>query len=458
MELGPEADIYLARVRWTPGGTLTAQVQSRDHRTLRLMRFDGATGAGATVITEQMEPWVNLSNDTRFLKSGEILWSSERSGFRHLYLYDANGQRARQITSGEWMVTRVVALDDGERVVYFDGTRESVLERHLYAARLDGPPDDVPRRLTMEAGWHETEVSPDFRYFIDRWSSLEQPPSVVLRRMDGGQEAVIAEQPEVTQAALGLGPPELVTGTTRDGVPMNMAVYKPTDIEPERRYPLVVSVYGGPHAQMVGNQWSMTVDMRAQYLAQHGFVVLKADNRGSANRGVAFEAAIAGNLGNIEVQDQVDAVRMIADRPYVDGNRVGIYGWSYGGYMTLMAMLKTPDVFRVGVAGAPVTHWDGYDTYYTEHYMGQPQSNPDGYKESAVMTHVGKLEGKLLLLHGMIDENVHFRHTARLMGALASAQKSYDVLLFPEERHMPRDMQGLVYQESRVLGYFEENL
>jgi dipeptidyl-peptidase-4 len=456
MDLGPDPDIYLARVAWTPGGQLTAQIEKRDQQTLRLVRFDLETGAATSLITEQGTPWINLSDDTRFLKSGEILWSSERSGFRHLYLYNADGEEVRQVTTGDWMVTRVAALDETQRIVYLEATRNSVLERHLYAASLDS--GEVIRQLTSEPGWHQTEVSPDFQHFVDWWSSLGHAPAAQLRDIEGRPEAVLFEQPDMTPSALGLQPPELTKFRTRDGVELHAAVYNPAEIEPGRRYPVVVSVYGGPHAQMVTNLWGMTVDLRAQYLAQRGFVVLKVDNRGSANRGLAFEAPIARNMGDIEVRDQVDAVRALAERDYVDGERVGIYGWSYGGYMTLMALLRAPDVFRVGVAGAPVTHWDGYDTFYTERYMGLPQSNPEGYRQSAAMTHVDNLRGKLLLVHGMIDENVHFRHTGRLLGALAAANKPYDLLLFPEERHMPREARGLEYQESRVLGYFEENL
>ena len=461
MDLGPDPDIYLARAAWAPDGTLFAQIETRDQQTLSLVRFDPGTGAAEPVITERTEPWVNLSNDTRFLESGEILWSSERDGFRHLYLYSRDGREARQITRGEWMVTRVVALDEERRVVYFEGTRSGVTERHLYAAGLDSASDNeepAVRQLTSEQGWHVTEVSPDFRRFVDQWSSLEHAPSVALRSIEGQTEAVLFEQPDVTPAALGLQALELTTVTTRDGVSLNAAVYNPAAIEPRKRYPLVVSVYGGPHAQMVANQWGLTVDLRAQYLAQHGFVVLKVDNRGSANRGLAFEGAIARNMGDIEVRDQVDGVRALAQRDYVDSERVGIYGWSYGGYMTLMSLLRAPGVFKVGVSGAPVTHWDGYDTHYTERYMGTPQNNPEGYRSGAVMSHVDNLRGKLLIVHGMIDENVHFRNTGRLLGALAAAQKPYDLLIFPEERHMPRDARGLEYQERRVLGYFEENL
>jgi dipeptidyl-peptidase-4 len=200
------------------------------------------------------------------------------------------------------------------------------------------------------------------------------------------------------------------------------------------------------------------VDLRAQYLAQQGFVVLKVDNRGSLNRGLSFEAAIADRMGTVEVDDQVAAVQHLAKEPWIDAARVGMYGWSYGGYMTCMSMMRAPEVFKVGVSGAPVTDWDGYDTGYTERYMGTPQSNPEGYKDSSVLSHVDKLRGKLLLVHGMTDENVHFRHTARLIVALTEANKDYDLLIFPEERHMPRDARGLEYQERKVVEYFQRNL
>ncbi|MBK6661306.1 MAG: S9 family peptidase [Thermoflexaceae bacterium] len=206
------------------------------------------------------------------------------------------------------------------------------------------------------------------------------------------------------------------------------------------------------------DDWVMTVDLRAQYLARQGFVVFVLDNRGSANRGLDFEAAIHLNMGDIEVRDQAAGVRWLVEQGHIDPERVGIYGWSYGGYMTLMALARAPEVFRAGVAGAPVTHWDGYDTGYTERYMGTPQSNPDGYRVSSVMAHVDGLGAPLLIVHGMIDENVHFRHTARLMVAMAAAQKPYELLAYPEERHMPRDAKGLEYQERRVLEFLERAL
>jgi dipeptidyl-peptidase-4 len=221
---------------------------------------------------------------------------------------------------------------------------------------------------------------------------------------------------------------------------------------------VIVSVYGGPGPQMVSDSWAQTVDLRAQMLAQQGFVVLKVDNRGSARRGLAFEAPIARRLGQIEVRDQVEGVRWLETLGFADVSRVGIYGWSYGGYMTMMALATAPDVFKAGVAGAPVTFWEGYDTAYTEKYMGTPQDNAEWYRLGSPLTHIDRMQGKLLVIHGMIDENVHFRHTARLMQALIDAGKPFESLLYPNERHMPRSEHDRVDMERRILEFFQRNL
>jgi dipeptidyl-peptidase-4 len=457
LDLGAGEEEYLARVGWRPGGTLTAQIQPRDQRSIRLVSLDPASGKVATLIADEGEPWINLDNDTRYLKSGEILWGNERSGFQHLALHDAAGRHLRDLTSGAWVVTDVAAVDEENRVVYFHGTRESAIERHLYRVSLDGGPVE---RITTEAGWHATVVSPKTGLYVDSWSHLGASPTLTLRRLDGnGEAATLFADEAATAEALGLRPPELTTFQTEDGETLHAAIYAPPGAgEDGRRYPLIVSVYGGPHAQMVQNFWGMTIDLRAQFLAQQGYVVLKVDNRGSAKRGLRFEAPIHRDMGRIEVADQVAGVRWIGQRPYVDGERVGIYGWSYGGYMTCMALMRAPDIFKVGVAGAPVTHWDGYDTHYTERYMGHPAENAAGYRESSPLTHVEALQAKLLLIHGMVDENVHFRHTARLIAALTAADKPYDLAIFPGERHMPRDAKGLEYMERRIYVYFRDNL
>lgn len=257
--------------------------------------------------------------------------------------------------------------------------------------------------------------------------------------------------------------PQVVSFPTSDGrETLFGAVYLPDEgAHGTGPFPLVVAVYGGPHVQRVTDGWDATADMRAQRLGDAGYAVLKVDNRGSAGRGRRFEGAVRHDMGNLEVDDQVAGVRLLVERGIADPGRVGIYGWSYGGYMAAMCLLKRPDVFHVAVAGAPVTHWDGYDTHYTERYMGTPQGNPQGYARSAVMAYVDGLkegESKLMLVHGLIDENVHFRHTARLVNALIAARKTYDLLLFPDERHSPRKLQDRIYMEKRIKEYFDQNL
>ena len=452
MDLGDEDDIYLPRVVWRPDGVLAGLVLNRQQTELDLHFFDPDTGAVLRTLEERSEPWLNLG-DFRFLDSGELLWSSERSGFRHLYLYDADLTASRELTSGEWVVTRIVEVDEAGRTVFFSGTREGAIERHLYRVGLDG---GEVERLTSGAGVHGCAVAPDGGMFVDTFSSREHAAVTTLRRTDGGEVvATLFEETEMTASQQGLRPPELRAMATADGMSMFAALYRP---EGEGPHPLVVSVYGGPHAQRVIDDWALTVDLRAQYLAQAGFAVLLVDNRGSANRGLAFEAHLHRRMGTIEVNDQVTAVDALVMEGLVDPERVGIYGWSYGGYMTCMSLMRASDVFRVGVAGAPVVDWDGYDTGYTERYMSTPQDNPEGYLDGAVTTHVEGLSGKLLLVHGMVDENVHFRHTARLITALTAAQKPYDLLVYPEERHMPRDAAGLEYMERRLVSYFEEHL
>lgn len=454
----PLEDGYLARVDWRPDGSLAVQLETRDQRSLQLVLFDVQNGSHQVLLEEVGQPWLNLHDLTHFLKSGEILLGSERSGYRHLYLYDNAGREVRQLTAGDWLVTGINCLDEQNRLVYFTATKDSPLERHLYAVSLDG---GEPVRLTQEAAWHTAEVSPNGQWLVDRWSSLESPVRVTLGRIEEGRAAqtvaTLYEDPSVSPAALCLRPPELVNFTVEDGTVLCGAIYRPEDSS-SKPYPLIMSVYGGPGAQRVQNTWDLTVDMRAQYLAQQGFIVFKVDNRGSANRGLAFEGVLAGRLGEVELRDQLAGVKFLTDQGQADPDRVGIFGWSYGGYMTLIGLLKAPDVFKVGVAGAPVTFYEAYDTHYTERYLGTPQNNPDGYQATSVLPLVGTLQGKLFLVHGLVDENVHFRNSAALIERLIEEQKKFDLLVFPEERHMPRKPATLAYLEQRVTDFFKENL
>ena len=456
---GPDA--YLARIDWTPDGALLVQLLSRDQRTLELSRVEPFSGAVESLIVERAEDWLNLHDDLRVVQQPdappdqyELLWSSERTGTRQLYLYGHDGHELRRLTRGDWPVDGVLAVDAARRLLYFAGS-ETPTERHLWRVPLDG---GDPDRISREPGLHGAVFGRDCSRYVESFSSLTTPPTLALRDTDGStiRELYAADRSEAD--ALALAPPELMTVTARDGTVLHGALWRARGTAVGEARPLIVDVYGGPHVQQVVNGWSLTAALRPQYFASRGFNVFALDNRGSARRGHTFEAAIGKRMGSIEVSDQVDGVRALAADPLIDTARTGVYGWSYGGYMTLMCLLKAPDVFKAGVAGAPVTDWDGYDTAYTERYMQTPQINPGGYRESSVLTHVGALAAPLLVLHGLLDENVHFRHTARLAAALNAAGKLYDLAIFPNERHGPRDERQRAALERRIADFFERNL
>jgi dipeptidyl-peptidase-4 len=475
-----DPDTYLARVHWLRDGRLMAEIESRDQTQLDLVSFDPATGEPTLLHSERCEPWINLHDDFHELASGEFLWSSERTGFRHLEVRSPSGDLVRVLTSGEWQVDALQGVDEESGDVYFTATKDGVTERHLYAVPLAG---GEVRRLTEDAGTHTVKVSKNGRSFVDRHGALGVPPTVRLRscaerdgRKAGEVLATLHDRRDPRIDALGLEPPELVTVPAHDGTELFGLYYRPAgrgDVGPgaaagdtpepppaaaDGPPPLVVQVYGGPHAQLVVNDWGPTVYMRAQALRRLGFAVLVVDNRGSARRGLAFEAPLHLRMGEIEVDDQVAAVEWAVSAGLADPARVGVYGWSYGGYMTLRCLGRASGIFRVGVAGAPVTHQDGYDTHYTERYLGTPRSNPDGYRSSSVFSCVDTMEGDLLLVHGLIDENVHFRHTARLINRLVASKKPYRLLCFPSERHLPRRPEDRAYMEEQVIGFFVDRL
>jgi len=456
---------YLARVHWTPDGRILAQVQSRDQRRAEVRRLDPDTGQDELLWVEETEPWVNLHDDLRFVRRRDappeeyaILWSSERTGRRALYLYGRDGTLLRALTDGTVCVDEVRAVDAEGGWVYFEGWDESPLERHLFRVPLAG---GAIERLTATPGTHRCVLSPDCRRYVDVASAVDEPTTATVREVGGRELGRLqaAAPPGPRQGEVGLVPPQFIVVRAEDGTTLYGAVYRPREVPAGAKVPVIVDVYGGPHVQQVANHWGVTADLRNQYLAQQGYVVLVLDNRGSARRGLAFEAPISGNLGDREVQDQVAGVRALAKLvPEADLERVGVCGWSYGGYLALMCLARAPEVFKAAVAGAPVTSWDGYDTHYTERYMGTPQENPDGYRQSAVMTHVERIRGRLLLIHGMIDENVHFRHSGRLVNALIRAGVPFETLFFPEERHAPRREEDRVFLERLIADFFARHL
>jgi dipeptidyl-peptidase-4 len=456
-ETGPGVDVgvdiedgYLARVVAEPNGGWLVALLPRDQRSLRWLRVT-PSGAVMDLWTEVADPWINLDLDTRALENGRILRSTERSGFRHLELRDADGRQGPVLTAGDWMVTGVVHVDEPRGEVLFMGTADGAVERHLYAVRLDGSaPATRPERLTAEPGWHDATVSHDGSRWVDTWSTSDRSPEVVVHGREGAEPVVLHRASE-TAASMGIRAPDLFRLTGGDGSTiLDAALYRPAD-PASSPPPCVVWVYGGPHFQHVTRSWYVSQEGLRHYLAQCGVAVLVVDNRGATDRGLAFEGAIAGHLGSVEVADQTAVVRQLADAGEIDGSRVVITGVSYGGFMTLMCLIQRPDIFKAGVAVAPVTDQTGYDTAYTERYLGDPNANPDVYQRSSPLPRAAELPESLLLIHGAIDENVHLRHSIRLLSELQAANKRVELVILPNDRHRARSADGIRTRDARTV-------
>jgi len=441
---------YLARVGWFPDSSaLAVQRQPRNQKALQLLRIEAATGESRVLLEERSDTWIDLHDELTFLpKRRAFIWSSARSGYDHLYLYDYDGKLLRPLTAGAWMVTGSVreraieAVDELRGLVYFTANRETPIERHLYVAPLDGPtaPARIEakiRRLSSSAGWHANAMSADARLWLDNFSTPDEPPSLSLRRADGSLiDVLVANRLDdahpyapyrASHQATTFG-----TLTASDGQVLHYQLTKPQGLESGKRYPVIVEVYGGPGAQQVRRAWG---GLFRQFLAQQGYVVFTIDNRGSGFRGRAFEGAIYRRLGSIEVEDQKLGVDFLRTLPFVDGSRIGVFGWSYGGYMALMCMVRAPGYFTAGVSGAPVTDWRLYDTHYTERFMSTPTDNPEGYRDGMVMTHAVDLAGPLLVMHGMADDNVLFTHSTALFKKLQDLRKPFEVMPYPGSKH-----------------------
>jgi dipeptidyl-peptidase-4 len=438
IDLGPETDIYLARVDWRDAGRLTFQRQSRDQRRLDLIEVDLASGAQRTLMTETSSTWVPLHNGLRFLKDGGFLWMSERTGYQHLYRVDADGE-AIALTAGSWGVDSLLAVDQDAGLAYVSGTRESPTEAHAYAVPLAG---GTLNRLTQGAGYHTVSFSRNAKVYVDGFSSPAQPPQSTLHQADGTTLATLLRN-DPTDPSHPYAPyfaahraPEFGTLEAADGRPLHYSLIRPAGFDLAKKYPAIVYVYGGPAAQTVLRNWPARTDAAfAQYLAQQGYVVFSLDNRGTPRRGAAFGGALFRHQGAVEVEDQVAGARWLAQQPGVDGSRIGVFGWSNGGYMTLMLLAKASDTYACGAAGAPVTDWALYDSHYTERYMDLPANNPEGYADSRVFAHLDGLRSRLLLVHGMADDNVLFTHTTQLMGELQKRGIVFDLMAYPGAKH-----------------------
>ncbi|MBD3648689.1 MAG: DPP IV N-terminal domain-containing protein [Pseudomonadales bacterium] len=434
LERDPES--YIARVNWLANSEeLAVQIQSRDQKTLELVFHHVHTGNTTRVLTETSETWLNLHDVFHSLADDSFIWASERDGYLHLYHLDRNGNVINQLTRGNWVVADLLGVDEADGAVCFSGFMDSPRERHLYRVNLQGP--ETPERLTRPGAWHQVEVGRSFRYFVDQTSSAEDPVGVAIRHMDG---ALIRELAPVALTGdhpfspfrESLGKVSFGELQSEDGQALHYRLIEPATREPGQRYPVIITVYGGPGVQRVTNQW---IPPWNHYMASRGYGLFTLDNRGSTNRGKQFESPIHGLLGKVEVDDQLTGVEFLKQLDWVDPARLGVFGHSYGGYMTLMLLMKAPGTFRAGVSVAPVTDWRLYDTHYTERFLGHPDENVQGYEQSAVFPWVGGLADPLLVIHGMADDNVLFTHSTKLFKALQDANLEFEMMTYPGAKH-----------------------
>jgi dipeptidyl-peptidase-4 len=462
IDLGPNKDIYLVRADWTPSAkALVFQRQTRDQKKLELISVDTASLAQKVLVTETAKTWTTINDDLRFLASGKgFIWSSERDGYSHLYLFDMNGKMLHPISKGPWGIDALLAVDEKSGKVFVSSNKDAIIDKQVYALNIDGSNADKPKRITQNDGWHDASFSRNGELFVDTWSDPANPPQVSIRRPDGAmvtwleQNEVNASHPYYKYKSDHL-PTEYGTMKAKDGQTMYWSMIKPYKFDASKKYPVYLSTYGGPHSQHVSRRWG---DMFDQYMAQQGYVVFRMDNRGSGRRERAFTDAIYRNLGKAEVEDQLTGVEWLGKQSFVDPKRVGVYGWSYGGFMALRLLSQGSDKIAAGVSGAPVTDWGLYDTHYTEQFMDKPSDNVEGYKQSNVFYHVDGLKSKLLLIHGMADDNVLFTNTTKMIDALVNRGVQFELMTYPGAKHGVANRLQRKHVQTAIDAFFRKHL
>ncbi len=463
VDLGPDKDIYLARVDWARDGkTLYVQRQNRAQTRLDMLAVDPATGAARVLFTEQAAPnsWVNLSDNYRFLKDGSLIWWSERDGFGHLYRFDPRrhpDSQWQQLTKGAWVVTALAGVDEAAGRLFFTSTKDDVLAEQVYALDLVRP--DKPERLS-ELGWfNKAEMDKDGRSLLITRSNPGQPPQVYLadgngKRLAWVEENRIDDAHPYAPFRMGHKVPEFGTITAADGTVLHWRMILP-DMEKGKRYPVFFDHYGGPTKQVVTREW---IHPLAQAIVDKGYIYFQIDNRGSENRGVAFMSQLYHAMGSVEVEDQVAGAKFLKSLDYVDPDRIATYGWSYGGYLTLKMLQAHPGVFAAGIAGAPVTKWELYDTHYTERYLGDPRVVPEVYARSNALADAAKISDPLLLIHGMADDNVVFEHSSMLIGRMQGQAVPFEMMLYPGYTHRVGGPKVGVHLWETIFSFLDRNM
>ncbi|MFT4953856.1 MAG: dipeptidyl-peptidase-4 [Brevundimonas sp.] len=466
VDLGENDDIYLARVNWSAdGGVLYVQRQSRDQQTLDLLAVDPATGASRVIVTQTDAAWVGLTHDFRALEDGRFVWSSEEDGWRHLYLYEADGALVRQITDGDWAVKSLDGINAETGEVFFtasfeiadDGARELPIEQRLWRTTLDGA---APTPVTSEGGWWSVSMNGPATAFVGNYSDPATPSRSGLYSADGTfirwiEENRLDEDHPYHPYLARHRTPDYGTLETAGGETLVWQMTTPHDFDPSRRYPAVIQVYGGPSGGGVRRGWQ---PMTTRLLNEAGYVVFRIDNRGEGYRSAAFKRALYRRMGTVEIEDQVVGANYLRSLPYIDADRVSAMGWSYGGFMTLH-MLTEPEMgLTSAISGAPVTDWSLYDTHYTERFMSTPEDNPEGYAASDVVDQLDLMTGRLLLLHGMADDNVIFENTTRVLNALQEQSVPFETMLYPGQRHGIRGNARQLHQWRTYLDFLDRTI
>lgn len=433
--LGNEYE-YLTAIHWTNNPLQLAVISSNRHQNDVKVHLVNANDGSSTIIhNEKSETYIEMPFDIYFTKDQKhFLILSEKSGFRHLYKHDMNGKMVKQITQGDWPVTEYYGMDDAEKYIYYQSAEISPMERHIYRISTESGKTE---QLTTKAGTNGAAFSNSFDYFINYHTTANTPNFISLHRSNGEEIRVLEDNATLNEKLEGyqLTPKTFFSFTTTEGVKLNAWMIKPPDFDENKKYPVFLTIYGGPGSQTVTDAWGGSNYFWHQMLAQKGYIVVSVDNRGTGARGVDFKKITYKQLGKYETIDQIEAAKYFASLPYVDADRIGVQGWSYGGYMSSLCLLKGADYFKAAIAVAPVTNWRYYDTIYTERYMQTPQENADGYDDNSPINHVEKLEGDYLLIHGMADDNVHLQNTTEMINALIDADKQFDLFVYPNKNH-----------------------
>ncbi len=436
ISLGNYSDFYIARMKWTnDANVLCAQVLNRHQDNLDLIFVDGTTGVAKVVMNEKDAAYVDVTDNLTFLKDNSFIWTSEKDGFNHIYLYDKTGKLKNQVTKGNWEVTSYYGFDEKSKTVYYQSTENGSTVRDVYKISLDGK-NKV--KLSQQVGTNGATFSPNFDYFINTYSSATTPPTYSLNNSkDGKQVKGIVDNIALTEKLKKYNLPtkEFFELTTEKGNKLNAWMIKPKDFDATKKYPVFMYQYSGPGSQQVANDWLDANDMWFMMLSQQGYITVCVDGRGTGFKGAAFKKMTQKELGKYEVEDQIDAAKVIGNYSYVDKTRIGIFGWSFGGFMASNCILKGADVFKMAIAVAPVTNWRFYDSIYTERYMQTPQENASGYDTNSPINFADKLKGNFLLIHGTADDNVHFQNSMQFIEALVQANKQFDWAVYPDKNH-----------------------